>query len=77
MKSKTSHAPAATMQPGAEVGVIKSLKGLTVEVEILGEHPDVKELLAIEGHPDVFLEVNFFRGGNAVCLNLANSQVLQ
>jgi F-type H+-transporting ATPase subunit beta len=61
----------------AEVGIIKSLKGLTVEVEILGELPDVKELLLIEGHPEVFLEVNFYRAGMAVCLNLANSQVLQ
>lgn len=76
MKTKT-HAATTGLEAGAEVGVIKSLKGLTVEVEILGERPEVKELLVVEGHPDVFLEVNFFRGGNAVCLNLANSQVLQ
>jgi F-type H+-transporting ATPase subunit beta len=64
-------------QTGEYVGVIKSLKGLTVEVDILGDLPDVKELLIVEGHPEIFLEVNFFRGGAAVCLNLANSQLLQ
>ena len=58
------------------VGIIKSLKGLTVEVEILGDRPDAKELLQVEGHPEVFLEVNFFRAGTAVCLNLDNNQSL-
>jgi F-type H+-transporting ATPase subunit beta len=68
----------ATAKPAGEaVGVVKSLKGLTVEVEILGELPEVKELLIVEGHPEVFLEVNLFKPGVAICLNLANSQVLQ
>lgn len=58
------------------VGIIKSLKGLTVEVEILGERPEAKELLQVEGHPEIFLEVNFFRAGMAVCLNLDNNQAL-
>lgn len=61
---------------GAYVGVIKSLRGLTVEVEIIGEKPEVRELLDIEGHPDVFLEVGFFRANVAVCLNLNNGQGL-
>jgi F-type H+-transporting ATPase subunit beta len=60
-----------------KVGVITSLKGLTVEIQIIGERPDIKELLAVEGHPEVFLEVNFFKADAAVCLNLTNSQVLQ
>jgi F-type H+-transporting ATPase subunit beta len=77
MKTKTAPKAADIAQPGEEVGVIKTLKGLTVEVDVLGAHPDVKELLIVEGHPEVFLEVNFFRGGMAVCLNLANSQVLR
>jgi F-type H+/Na+-transporting ATPase subunit beta len=68
---------ATPAQPtGAYVGVIKSLRGLTVEVEIIGERPDARELLNVEGQPEVFLEVNFFRGGTAVCLNLANAQGL-
>lgn len=73
----SSHHKTTSASAGEYVGVVKSLKGLTVEVEILGEQPDVKELLSVEGHPEVFLEVNFFRVGMAVCLNLANSQVLQ
>lgn len=60
-----------------KVGVISSLKGLTVEIQIIGERPDIKELLAVEGHPEVFLEVNFFKADTAVCVNLTNSQVLQ
>ena len=59
------------------VGVIVSLRGLTVEVQILGMKPDVKELLAIPEHPEAFIEVNFFRGDRAVCLNLNNNTVVQ
>ena len=54
------------------VGIITTLRGLTVEVQILGKQPDAKELLAVEGHPEVFVEVNFFRGDKAICLNLNN-----
>lgn len=56
------------------VGVIKTIRGLTVEVEIVGVRPEMKELLAVEGHPDIFIEVNFFKKGLAVCLNLTNNQ---
>lgn len=62
---------------GAPVGVIQTLKGLTVEVEILGEHPEAKELLLIEDHPEVFLEVSHFKAGKAICVNLANSTALR
>ena len=58
-------------------GFIRGLKGLTVEVELSGERPEKKELLIVEDHPEVFLEVNFFRGGAAVCLNLTNSPALR
>lgn len=54
------------------VGTIVSLRGLTVEIQIIGTRPDNKELLSVEGHPEVFLEVNFFRGDRAICLNLNN-----
>lgn len=60
-----------------KVGVITSLRGLMVEVEILGERPEEKELLAVEAHPEVFLEVSFFKADTAVCVNLTNSQVLR
>lgn len=59
------------------VGQIASLKGSIVEVDISGIRPDESELLSVEGHPEVFLEVNSFRPGVAVCVNLNNSQVLQ
>ena len=68
--------PATTAEAGAHVGVVRLMRGLTVEVQIIGERPDVKELLIIDEYPEVFLEVNFFRNGAAVCLNLTNSQVV-
>ena len=73
-KEKTKAINSAVGEP---VGVIKSLRGLMVEVEILEERPDEKELLTVEGVSDLFLEVNFFRAGTAVCINLANSQELR
>jgi F-type H+-transporting ATPase subunit beta len=63
--------------PKTIVGTVVSLRGLMVEVEMTGERPDVKELLAVEGHDDIFLEVSFFRGDRAVCLNLTNHQALR
>ena len=42
------------------VGTIVSLRGLTVEIQIIGTRPDNKELLKVEGHPEVFLEVNYY-----------------
>ena len=59
------------------VGIITVLRGLTVEVQIVATRPDTKELLSVEGHPEVFLEVNFFRGSRAVCLNLNNNTVVR
>src|SRR4051812_13634770 len=59
------------------VGAIQSLRGLMVEVQILGEQPEEKELLAVADYPEVFLEVSFFRAGAAVCLNLTNQPVLR
>ncbi len=56
------------------VGVISTIRGLTVEVSIVGMKPEIKELLAVEGNPGVFIEVNFFRRDVAVCLNLNNDQ---
>jgi F-type H+-transporting ATPase subunit beta len=64
-------------EQGQAVGVIQSLRGLMVEVQILGEKPEEKELLVVDECPDVFLEVNFFKAGAAVCVNLANSQELR
>ena len=59
------------------VGEISDLKGLIVEVQLLGDKPDLKELLVVEDHPEVFLEVNFFKANIAVCLNINNDTVLR
>lgn len=64
-------------KPNEYVGTISSLRGIMVEVEILDQWPEEKELLTVEGSPDAFLEVNFFQNGAAVCINLANSQNLR
>ena len=61
----------------AVVGVIKSLRGLMVEVQILESKPYDKELLLVEDHPEVFLEVSFFKAGVVVCINLTNNQSLR
>jgi F-type H+-transporting ATPase subunit beta len=59
------------------VGVIEGLRGLMVEVSVSGGRPAEKELLIVEDHPEVFLEVSFFRADTAVCINLTNSTVLR
>jgi F-type H+-transporting ATPase subunit beta len=62
---------------GEYVGVITSLRGLIVEIELLGDTPEDRELLTLADYPEVFLEVNFFKANTVVCLNLANHQVLR
>lgn len=62
---------------GEPVGIIQSLRGLMVEVQILDTKPEEKELLIVDEYPEVFLEVSYFRTGSAVCINLTNSQVLR
>ncbi len=63
--------------PGSKVGIVQSIRGLIVEVQIIDEKPDVKELLIVEGFPEVFLEVSFFKSNTAVCINLTNSPVMR
>jgi F-type H+-transporting ATPase subunit beta len=62
---------------GDPVGTIQALRGLLVEVEILGELPEVKELLIVEDHPEIFLEVSYFKASRAICVNLANTPGLR
>jgi F-type H+-transporting ATPase subunit beta len=67
-----------TKLPTQSIGIIQALRGLIVEVEIIGdETPEEKELLSVEDHPEIALEVNFFREGAAICTNLTNSQALR
>lgn len=74
--AKTTHHAAPPITT-AQVGLISVLRGLMVEVTITGEQPEARELLLIEDHPEVSLEVSHFKPGVAVCINLANSQALQ
>jgi F-type H+-transporting ATPase subunit beta len=60
-----------------KVGIIRSLRGLIVEVEILAQRPEEKELLIIDDYPEVILEVSFFKTDRVVCVNLTNSQLLR
>jgi F-type H+/Na+-transporting ATPase subunit beta len=76
-KKTSKHAAQASGVTGEYVGVIKSLRGLMVEVQILDARPTEKELLIVDGHPEVFLEVNYFKAEAAVCINLTNNQVLR
>ena len=39
------------------VGIVTTIRGLTVEVQIVKTRPDTRELLAVEGQPEIFLEV--------------------
>lgn len=55
------------------VGKISVLKGLMVEVEILNNRPEERELLSVEGLNGVFLEVSYFTNTGAVCVNINNS----
>ncbi len=66
-----------TLKPSAKVGTILSLRGLMVEVEIVGAKPTVKEILTVEGLPEIMIEVGFFRANVAVCVNLTNSPELR
>lgn len=74
---KASSSNNNTIVAGAMVGSISALRGLMVEVQIIGEQPDAKELLVVDDYPEIFLEVNYFKNGAAVCLNLANSTLLR
>ena len=76
MTDSTNHTPASAAQQLEYVGVISTIRGLTVEVDIVQETPDLKELLHVDGLDNVFVEVNYFRGGRALCLNLNNAQEL-
>jgi F-type H+-transporting ATPase subunit beta len=77
LKKNKAAKPSKPKISGEKVGVIQSLRGIMVEVQILDVRPEAKELLIVEGYPEVFLEVSFFKASTAVCVNLTNSQVLR
>jgi F-type H+-transporting ATPase subunit beta len=59
------------------IGIIRSLNGLMVEIEIIGEQPEEKELLTINDYPNILVEVSFFKNNVAYCINLTNSHLLR
>ena len=61
----------------AATGTISAIKGLMAEVHITGERPKEKEILILEEFPDIQLQVDFFKKGSAVCVNLTNRQELR
>ncbi len=85
IKSHLHHRSKPTTKPSTasigfaneHVGIIASLRGLMVEVQILEACPEEKELLIVNEYPEVFLEVSYFRGDAAVCINLTNNQMLR
>lgn len=87
MNSTTAKRAASAAKPSpitgrqTSVGIIRSLRGLMVEVEIMAadtkDWPEVKELLSVEGLPTISLEISYFKAGTAVCINLANTQGLR
>ncbi len=64
--------PRTTVTDANYVGRISALKGLVVRVDIEAKQPEEWELLAVDGCPGVFLQVNFFEGSSAVCVNINN-----
>lgn len=60
------------------IGYIKSMRGLMVNIALTGDKPELKELLTIEGGQDVFMEVQFFLDATTVvAVNLNNSPFIR
>lgn len=62
----------------AVIGQIKSIRGLICEVELFGERPDPKELLALSDDANVVIEVsNFPNPHTARCVNISGSKLVR
>jgi F-type H+/Na+-transporting ATPase subunit beta len=76
---KVAAAPAS--KPAASAGIsghIISIRGLIVEVVFVGEQrPALREIMTIEGHTDVILEINAFtEHRNAICISFVTSPLV-
>ncbi len=60
-------------------GHIKIIRGLIVEVAFAGdERPALREVLTIEGHPEIMLEIeSFTEHRDAVCISLTTSPLVK
>ena len=57
------------------VGKILAVHGIVVYVSLMDDLPDMHELLTLEGHPSVLLEVqSFVDESTALCVNLRSSK---
>lgn len=66
-------APAADSVAGQRYGIVKSISNLSVEVVWIGEPPASRELLQLEGDPNVLMEVRSFNEqSHAVCIILSS-----
>jgi F-type H+-transporting ATPase subunit beta len=61
------------------IGHIKSIRGLIVDVGFIGdERPTIREVLTIEGHPEITLEIQSFNEHrDAICISYTTSQLVK
>jgi F-type H+/Na+-transporting ATPase subunit beta len=60
------------------LGQITAIRGLVVYVTLVGPKPNVGEILTIEEHPEVVLELHYFTDeSTAICINLTNSSFVK
>jgi F-type H+-transporting ATPase subunit beta len=75
---KSNSIPAPARATGIS-GHIVSIRGLIVEVGFTGEaRPSLREILTIEGHPEIMLEINSFtEHRNAICITFVTSSLVR
>lgn len=74
-----SAAPTPAVLPATGIpGHIVSIRGLIVEVAFSGQaRPTLREIMTIEGHPEVLLEINSFsEHRNAICIAFTTSPLV-
>lgn len=60
------------------LGQITAIRGLVVYITMVGPKPNVSEILVLEDHPEVVLELRYFTDENtAICINLTNSPLVK
>src|SRR3954467_7253980 len=60
-------------------GHIVSIRGLIVEVSFQGDgRPELREVMTIEGHPEVLLEIQSFNErSDAICISFMTSTLVR
>jgi F-type H+-transporting ATPase subunit beta len=75
-------APKAAAQPAKAAGIvgrIVSIRGLIVEISFHGDtRPPLRELMTIEGHPEILLEINSYNEHrDAICIAFVTSPLVR